>query len=431
MSSSSAQRLALRAASLCLLACSPTDDVANTNCDRGNGDITLPDGFCATIFADEVGVARHLVILADGRVYIALEDAAESSAGTTKMRGDNGRGGIAVLRDTTGDGRADVVQRFGDAGGSGIAVRGEHLYFSTPTTVVRYRLTSDLVPPEPPDTIVRDLAPGGHSSRSLTLDSAGGLFVNIGSDGNVCRRADPCSELERRAGVWRFDANQTNQNYASGERYATGIRNAVGLAWNEPLGGLYATQHGRDGLHQGWPRLFSAQKSAETPSEEFLRVERGDDFGWPYCYHDPELNRKVLAPEYGGDGQTVGRCATIKLPLIGFPGHWGPDGLLFYTGELFPERFRGGAFIAFHGSWNRGPEPEAGYRVVFVPFADGQATGSYETFADGFAGKRMSPSGARHRPVGLAQDSAGALYITDDQRGRVWRVVYVGPTVAS
>jgi glucose/arabinose dehydrogenase len=407
-------------------ACATPDQAASGACDPGNGGIELPDGFCATIFADEIGVTRHLVVLPDGRVFVALEDAAESSAGTTKMRGETGRGGIAALRDTTGDGHADAVRHFGDAGGSGIAVRGEHLFFSTPTTVVRYRLTGDLVPPGPPDTIVHGLVPGGHSSRSLALDSADGLFVNIGSDGNVCRRADPCSELERRAGIWRFDANRTNQSYANGERYATGIRNAVGLAWNEQLGALYATQHGRDGLHRGWPRLFSAEKSAETPSEEFFRVERGDDFGWPYCYHDAELNRKVLAPEYGGDGQTIGRCSEMKLPLIGFPGHWGPNGLLFYTDSMFPERFRGGAFIAFHGSWNRGPEPEAGYHVIFVPFADGHPTGSYETFADGFAGRRVNPPGARHRPVGLAQGPDGALYITDDQRGRVWRVVYTG-----
>ena len=133
-----------------------------------------------------------------------------------------------------------------------------------------------------------------------------------------------------------------------------------------------------------------------------------------------------MAPEYGGDGTDVGRCAQKKLPIATFPGHWAPMSLLFYTGTHFPERYRNGAFIAFHGSWNRAPLPQAGFRVVFVPMSAGRTSGDWETFADGFAGGRLDPGAAAHRPTGLAQGPDGALYVTDDQRGRIWKVMYRG-----
>jgi glucose/arabinose dehydrogenase len=155
-------------------------------------------------------------------------------------------------------------------------------------------------------------------------------------------------------------------------------------------------------------------------------VDQGDDFGWPYCFHDNSLGKKVLAPEYGGDGKNVGRCASMKQPIIGFPGHWGPDGLLFLAGTSLPEQYRGAALIAFHGSWNRSPLPQAGYKVVLVRRTSAGFGAAYETFADGFAGGRYDPGSAVYRPVGLAEAPDGAIYISDDQRGRVWRVVYVG-----
>jgi glucose/arabinose dehydrogenase len=200
----------------------------------------------------------------------------------------------------------------------------------------------------------------------------------------------------------------------------------VGLAWDTVTRKLFAVSHGRDGLATLWPQLYSSAQSAEQPSEEFVEVSRGDDFGWPYCFHDNALGRKVLAPEYGGDGRAVGRCAAAKAPVIGFPGHWGPDGLLFLRGAKLPARYRGGALIAFHGSWNRAPMPQAGYKVVFVPRTGASFGPAYETFADGFAGRRLDPGDAVHRPVGLAEGPDGAIYITDDQQGRVWRVVFVG-----
>jgi len=391
-------------------------------CSAGNGGITLPAGFCAVVVVDHVGAARHLAVAPNGDLFVALES------------GRTSPGGILALRDTSGDGRADVRHNIGSEGGSGIALGKGALYFSTPTTVYRYAMrVGSLTPIGAPDVIVRDLPAGGHSARSLALSSDGRvLLVNVGSATNSCQvndRAnespgkDPCPELAVRAGVWRFDALKHGQSQAEGLRVATGIRNAVGLAF-APSGDLYATQHGRDQLAQNWPKLFTVEKSAETPSEELFKLSAGDDYGWPYCYHDGAAGHLVLAPEYGGDGKRAGRCQARKEPLVVFPAHWGPDGLAFYTGTQFPTRYRGGAFIAFHGSWNRAPLPQAGYRVVFVPFKDGNPAGPYETFADGFW--HQDGAGAQHRPVGLAVGPDGSLYITDDAAGTIWRVMYKG-----
>jgi glucose/arabinose dehydrogenase len=404
-------------------------------CSAGNGGITLPDGFCAAVFADTIGVARHLAVGPDGTVYVALENAHGSSAGTTKASGEKALGGVAVLKDTTGDGRADVLRRIRTDGGSGIALVDSTLFFSSPSTVFRARLSADRLGFRGAiDTVVSGIPTGGHSSRSLAVGEGGDLFVNVGSNSNVCEEyragttsADPCPELVTRAGIWRYARDSLRQLHPiAGTRVATGIRNAVALEWNPDLHALYGATHGRDGLAQVWPRLYSAKAGAEQPAEEFFRVEAGQDYGWPYCFYDGSLHAKVQAPEYGGDGKSPGRCATAAAPLIGFPGHWGPDGLHFYRGTMFPPRYRGGAFLAFHGSWNRAPEPQDGYRVVFVPFTDGHPAGGFEPFADGFAGRYKDPGGAAHRPVGLAELPDGSLLVTDDQRGRIWRVIWIG-----
>lgn len=259
------------------------------------------------------------------------------------------------------------------------------------------------------------------------------LFVNVGSATNSCQVKDrekespglkPCRELETRAGIWRFDT-AAGQRFAPDKRYATGIRNAVGLAIYPADGKLYATQHGRDQLGDNWPKLYNWKQNASLPAEELLRVEQGGDYGWPYCYHDSTATGLLLAPEYGGNGKTVGECASKRKPVAIFPAHWAPNALVFYGGgKMFPSSYRGGAFIAFHGSWNRAPEPQDGYNVVFQPMANGKASGPYQVFAEGFAGPRKEPGLAAHRPSGLAVGPDGALYISDDQRGTVWRVNY-------
>ncbi|HET9775251.1 MAG TPA: PQQ-dependent sugar dehydrogenase, partial [Gemmatimonadaceae bacterium] len=214
---------------------------------------------------------------------------------------------------------------------------------------------------------------------------------------------------------------------SNGRRFATGLRNSVALSRTAD-GDLYATVHGRDQLHDNWPSLFTAEKSAENPGEELVQITRGADYGWPYCYYDVDRHALVLAPEYGGDGTKTARCADKTAPLMAFPGHWAPNGMMFYTGTQFPASYRGGAFIAFHGSWNRAPLPQAGYRVVFVPFRAGKPAGSWTTFADGFhpnPGTSRAARGTR-RPTGVAQSPDGSLFISDDTGGTIWKITYRG-----
>jgi glucose/arabinose dehydrogenase len=136
----------------------------------------------------------------------------------------------------------------------------------------------------------------------------------------------------------------------------------------------------------------------------------------------------ILAPEYGGDGKTVGRCAQYEVPIAAYPAHYAPVDLMFYTGSMFPAHYRGGVFMTSHGSWNRAPEPMAGYNVTFIPFANGKPSGKVEVFADGFKGKEplMSPSDALARPDGTAQAPDGSMYVTESITGKIWRIVYKG-----
>jgi glucose/arabinose dehydrogenase len=392
-------------------------------CARDNGGITLPPGFCALIVADSVGPVRHLAVAPNGDVYGAL----------------SGRRGMAsgaiALRDNDGDGRADVRQPFGSGAATGMEIHDGWLYFAPDDAIVRWRLApGQLVPQGQPERIVTGLPMGGHAARSMAFDGRGSMFVNVGSRTNACQARDrqagqpgqdPCAELETRAGTWRFDANRASQTQAQGERWATGIRNGTALDWNAEAGALFAVSHGRDQL-TGWPG-FTEQINAETPAEEMFRLDRGTDGGWPYCYFDPASRRKVLAPEYGGDGRETGRCPGKAEPVYAFPAHWAPNDLVFYTGTQFPQHYRGGAFVAFHGSWNRAPLPQQGFNVVFLPFRGGRPFGQHEIFADGFAGvENPAPATARHRPTGLAVGPDGSLYVADDANGRIWRIRYVG-----
>jgi len=398
-------------------------------CDPDNGGLTLPDGFCALVVADSVGRARHLEVSQNGDVFVALMN----------DRGPNRTvisGGIVVLRDLNGDGRADERFSWGENGGNEVLLSEGFAYFATDDAILRYPMDEGAaVPSGPPDTIVSGLpATQNHRAKSLAFGQDGTLFVNIGAPSNACQEQprgvgspglDPCPQLENRAGIWRFDANRVGQTQTDGTRFATGLRNTVALR-THPSGVLYGVIHGRDQLSALWNGLFTEEESAEKPAEEFVRIEEGDDFGWPYCFFDPASDTKVLAPEFGGDGKTVGRCDGMKDPLIDFPAHWAPNDLEFYTGTQFPEEYQGGAFVAFHGSWNRAPMPQGGYTVAFAPLTGGVPFGAWFIFADDFAGGEMSPTDADHRPVGLAQGPDGSLYISDSQVGRIWRVLYRG-----
>ncbi len=396
-------------------------------CDPDNGGLTLPTGFCALVVHEGVGPARHLVVDDDGDIYVALREAAGQSSN-----------GIVALRDTNGDGRADVVERFGEYRGNGIEIVGDYLYFATDTSVVRYRLPTGgpLVPAGAAEMVISGfLRQQTHATKSLAYGN-GNLWVGVGAPSNACggrtdrqagaRGQDPCPELERQAGVWRFDPDSVGQQQADGERWAWGIRNSVALAFNPSDGEVWVVQHGRDQLDLVSNGRYDAEDNATRPAEEMLRLQRGTAYSWPYCFYDLETNQRLVAPEYEST-DWANRCGEFPEPVAVFGAHWAPNDLLFYTGEQFPERYRGGAFIAFHGSWNRAPLPQAGYSVVFQPLSGSTAAGDYEIFADGFAGESpvSSPGAAEHRPTGLAQGPDGSLYISDSVEGTIWRVMAV------
>ena len=308
--------------------------------------------------------------------------------------------------------------------------------------IVRYTLPAGaLAPTAPPEIIVSGLPlTGDHPMHPFAIDRQGNMFVDLGSATNSCqvenRTLDspgitPCTELETRTDTWRYDANRTGQHFSPAERFATGLRNGEGIGF-DAAGRIIATQHGRDQLRENWPRFYTPEQGANEPAEELVQLEQGADYGWPFCYFDLSRDKLVLAPEYGGDGgNAVGQCAQKRAPIAAFPAHWAPNDLAIYAGQQFPVAYRGGAFIAFHGSWNRAPFPQGGYNVVFQPLADGKASGRYVVFADGFAGAIKEPGQAAYRPCGVAVGPDGALYISDDKRGRIWRVTYRGPAAAA
>ena len=245
--------------------------------------------------------------------------------------------------------------------------------------------------------------------KQLHLDNDGNIYVNVGAYSNACQEHDrekgsmgkkPCPILDSAGGIWQFKADKQNQTYGDGVHYATGLRNVVGLDWNTQTNSLFVMQHGRDQLYDNFPEYFNAKQSAELPAECMYELHKGSNCGWPYIYYDQIQHKKILAPEYGGDGKKEGG-EDAQDPVVAFPGHMAPNGLLFYTGNMFPEKYKNGAFIAFHGSWNRAPEPQKGYFVVFVPFKDGKPSGDWEIFADGFSGKKTitSPGAGRTSPV--------------------------------
>ena len=401
-------------------------------CDTDNGGLTLPQGFCAGIVADNLGFIRHLSVNENGDIYIALRNRRLNL------------GGILALRDINNDGKMDQIEKVSDIPGIALSIQKEYLYFASDTDIYRFKLnTGSLIPVAPPDILVQDMPTQGlHAGKTFTIDNSGWIYVNIGADSNACEKdpekggpgLDPCPGLAKHAGIWKFSSDQLNRTMENGgSRYASGIRNAYAIDWHPNFNHLYVVQHGRDQLYEFWPDIYTAEAGARLPAEEFLLVRENAEYGWPYCYYDQIQEKRVLAPEYGGDGSKVGRCEKYPPPLIGFPAHYSPNDLKFYTARQFPEYYYNGAFIAFHGSYNRGEFEQVGYQVVFVPFNnDGEPSGDWEVFADGFAGSGniVVPEDADYRPTGLAIGPDGSLYIADSVQGRVWRVVYTGDNSA-
>ena len=401
-----------------------TDRIFNLTTPKSDVSLTIPNGFTATVFAAGLGKARHITVTPSGYIYVKL---------ASSKKGNN----IARLKDKNGDGVADEEMDFGSFKGTGIKVKNGWLYASSDEEVYRFKLNNDgtVANPDQPEKIITGLiARGEHEPKAFTLDNSGNIYVNIGAYSNSCQIEDrkvgsmgknPCPILDSAAGIWQFKADKLNQSYANGIRYATGLRNVVGLDWNTTTNTLFVMQHGRDQLHTIFPAMFTDKQNAELPAECMYELHKGSNAGWPYIYYDQIQNKKILAPEYGGDGKKTAGEDAIN-PVYAFPGHLAPNGLLFYTGNQFPPKYRNGAFIAFHGSWNRAPEPQEGFYVVFVPFTNGKPSGKSEIFANGFSGgpQNTASGGALHRPCGLAEGPDGALYVTDDVQGTIWRITH-------
>lgn len=391
----------------------------------------LPEGFEATVFHSGLGPTRHIAVRANGDVYVAREYRLDAP-----MFGQEaGYGALLALRDTDGDGTADVVREFGPRTVSTeVVIHDGWLYFGTEIAVYRVELDDQLVPAG----VAEPIAGGfpmqrSHADKTFALDNAGNIYVNSGVPTNACSEKrmaprspgiDPCPQLERSGGIWRFDAGKKYQDQLrDGELYVTGIRNVLAMEWNPWVDKLYFVMHGRDSLGMLWKDYYSREDNAELPAEEFHVAEEGDDFGWPYTYYDPIQDKRMQAPEYGGDGKQSAE-GDYKEPLIGFPAHWAPMDLVFHSGKNVPEEYAQGAFIVFHGSWNRMPLEQQGYNVVFVPMRDGKVTGEWSVFVDGLKGtdKLMNPGKSAYRPVGIAEGPDGSLYITEDKHGRIWKV---------
>ncbi|MVM37291.1 sorbosone dehydrogenase [Spirosoma sp. HMF3257] len=381
-------------------------------------ELKLPAGFSGTMIAQDLGSARHIAITKTGDIYVKL----------AKLK--DGKG-IYRLRDTDKDGLIDEKTGFGDYPGTGIFINNGYLYASSNNSIYRYKLDAkqEVINADQPEKLVSGLREKDRDkSKSIAVDNQNNIYVNIASDNDACREAGtgkgmmPCPLLDSAAGIWRFKANVADQSFSSGTRYATGLKNVVGLDWNTKTNSLFVVQHGRGRFDDFYPQYYTPQQSAELPAETMYEVHQGDDAGWPYIYYDPVQKKKILAPEYGGDGKKTGGAKTIN-PAVAFPAHMAPNGLLFYTGTAFPERYRNGAFIAFH---SQNQPIHKGYLVGFVPFKNGKPSGPWEVFADNFAGVDLEkPAGpVQHRPCGLAQGPDGSIYVTDDLNGTLFRISY-------
>lgn len=389
-------------------------------CDADNGGLKLPPGFCALVVADNLGADRHAVVAPNGDLYVALQN-----------------GGAVALRDTNGDGKFEMQEKFGEGSTTGIDLRDGYLWLAHPTSVERYKMTpGELKPTGAPEVMVSDLpSEHEHRDKGIAFDGKGYFYINVGSPSNACQSQDrikgivgqdPCPILEKHGGIWRFKEDKAGQKQADGEKFVTGLRQEPAIRWGHDA--LYIVMNNRDQLDVLWPGKFDAKENAMRPAEVMYRATGGQNYGWPYCYFDYGQQKLLENPEYGGDGKTVGRCSQFTLPVASYPAHWAPVDVTFYYGKQFPSKYKGGAFIAFHGSWNRAPLPQAPSVVVFQPFAGGKPSGKFEVFASGFAGKDplMNPAEAAARADGVAEAPDGSIYITDSQKGKIWRVFYTG-----
>jgi len=416
----------IRAASLaaitiavCLCSCNNNGTSTETkNVSTLKSDLKLPAGFSSSIVADSLGHLRHITINTNGDVYVSLSSL------------KNGKG-VYLLKDTDKDGSLDSKTGFADYPGTGITIKNGYLYSASNTGVYRYQLNEkgEIIAADKPELIVHGLVDKGRdNSKSIAIDDQNNLYVTVGSYNDACAEENSpkgipgCPLLDSVGGIWKFKADKPNQTYGDAVHYAKGLKNSVGIAWNNATNSLFATQHGRGALDVKFPKYYTPQQNEQLPAETIYELHEGSDAGWPFIYYDPFQKKQILAPEYGGDGK-ITVSGKYQDPVVAFPAHLAPDDLLFYTGNMFPDKYKNGAFVAFHG---QSANLKQGYLVAFVPFKNGKPSGDWEIFADNFAGVDLKhPEGAiQHRPTGLAQGADGSLYVTDDLKGDIFRITY-------
>ena len=345
--------------------------------------LKAPPGFDVNYFAFGLENARWMTVAPNGDVFVAEADA----------------GRITVLRDSDGDGQADISQAFAVNHDypHGMVIRDGFLYVADLDNIWRYRYgDGQLRATAKPQAMLSRWALGvgrGHISRTLAISPDGKRFyVAIGSFNNIAEEASP------RATVQEFDLDGGGQR-----SFASGLRNPVGIAFRPGSDELYVVVNERDGLGD------------ELVPDYFTRIEDGDFFGWPYAYLGANPQ-----PRYGDRRPDL--VARTKLPDVLFRSHSAPIGLVFYDGSMFPAEFRGDAFVALRGSWNAA-KPR-GYMIVRVPFENGRPAGYYEVFATGFWERGENTAQVWGRPAGLAVAADGSLLIADDIGGVIWRISY-------
>lgn len=347
------------------------------------GQLALPPGFSVKPFSSGLRHARWLYVLANGDVLVA-----QSRAGV-----------ITLLRDRDGNGDADHKRDLlrGLDRPHGMGYRDGWLYFAEPRRIsrIRYDMEGGVVS----GAIQKLTAPGalgdggGHWTRNFIFSKDGAkLYIAVGSESNISEEPAP------RATVQELDL-------VSGElsTFASGLRNPVGIARQPDSGQIYVVVNERDGYGD------------QLVPDFFTKIERGDFFGWPYAYAGNHPD-----PDYGPDNAEA--VAKSKLPDVLIQAHSAPLGLVFYSGNRFPEDYRGDAFVALHGSWNSAHP--TGYKLVRIRFKDGRSDGGYENFALGFRVGGETRARVWGRPVGLAIAKDGALLVADDVSQSIWRINY-------
>lgn len=388
--------------------------------------LILPKGFHAQVVAEGLGPIRHMALRGNDIYVSTRHGATQPSVGIIALRLGPDHKPLQTAHFSSID------------QGTGIAVQNGALYAASGTGVAKFALDDMLVPTAAPDIIVDGLAATNHP---IAFDGKGGLYVGIDGGGGAANCPDPanpkdakpkglkpCPILETRGGVWKFDAGKPAQKLADGDHFATGVRNSSALAWRDG-DGLYEAWHGRDATAKTWPDLLTPADD-DAIADEMFKVGKGTDMGWPYSYWDGVKHKRLVAPDYGGDGKMQPAKGQYATPVAAFaPMRPAVLDLAFYSAKAFPAHYRGGAFLAMHGGGSDGailPGGHAGYDLIFVPFQGGKA-GKPEVFADGFAGPDAGSKNtktAAYRPVGVAVGPEGDLYVADSSKGKIWRIWY-------